>query len=150
MTDPSHIIVGAVGSPYSRKLRAVMNYRRIPYVWVNQGSAESRSLPKPPVQLLPQLIATGADGAATARIDSTPLIRELERERTESDLCARPLEQDPGAWRTVRQRQQVGLDRLATAGCFVGRRRRVRRLGRLGRTAEHARTCERERERAKT
>ena len=86
MTNPRQIIVGAVGSPYSRKLRAVMNYRRIPYVWVNQGSPESRSLPKPPVQLLPQLIATGADGAATARIDSTPLIRELERERTERSV----------------------------------------------------------------
>jgi glutathione S-transferase len=72
-------IVGAPGSPYSRKLRAVLRYRRIPYAWINQGSPESRGLPIPRVQLLPQLLLSGADGALEARTDSTPLIRELEQ-----------------------------------------------------------------------
>jgi glutathione S-transferase len=72
-------MVGAPGSPYSRKLRAVLRYRRIPYVWVQAGSAEARLLPRPKVELLPQLVAPGADGALEARTDSTPLIRELER-----------------------------------------------------------------------
>jgi glutathione S-transferase len=71
-------IVGAPGSPYSRKLRALLRYRRIPYAWINQGAPECRGLPAPRVQLLPQLILSGADGALEARTDSTPLIRELE------------------------------------------------------------------------
>jgi glutathione S-transferase len=71
-------MIGAPGSPYSRKLRAVLRYRRIPYVWVQAGGAESRGLPKPRVDLLPQLILRGKSGALEARVDSTPLIRELE------------------------------------------------------------------------
>ena len=73
-------IVGAPGSPYSRKLRAVLRYRRIAYAWVQTGSPESDGLPAPRVALLPQLILPGADGALEAAIDSTPLIRRLERE----------------------------------------------------------------------
>jgi glutathione S-transferase len=72
-------IVGVPGSPYSRKLRAVLRYRRIPHVWILQGSPESRNLPRPRVALLPQLILPAAHGALEARTDSTPLIRELER-----------------------------------------------------------------------
>src|SRR5574337_792702 len=71
-------IVGVPGSPYSRKLRAVLRYRRIPYAWVTQGSSEARGLPRPRVPLLPQLILPGPDGRLEARTDSTPLIRELE------------------------------------------------------------------------
>jgi glutathione S-transferase len=72
-------IVGVPGSPYSRKLRAVLRYRRIPFAWINQGSPESRGLPQPRVQLLPQLILPGDDGVLEARTDSTPLIREFEK-----------------------------------------------------------------------
>jgi glutathione S-transferase len=71
-------IVGMPGSPYSRKLRAVMRYRRIPHAWVTSGSPESRALPRPRVELLPQLILPGADGKLEAHVDSTPLIRQLE------------------------------------------------------------------------
>jgi len=71
-------IVGVPGSPYSRKLRAVLRYRRIAHAWVQQGSPESRALPQPRVQLLPQLILPGRDGAPEAAVDSTPLIRRLE------------------------------------------------------------------------
>ena len=77
MTTPLRI-VGAVGSPYSRKLRAVLRYRRIPYAWVNQGSPEAAALPRPRVELLPQLIFPGDDDRQ-ALTDTTPLIRELER-----------------------------------------------------------------------
>jgi glutathione S-transferase len=66
------------GSPYSRKLRAVLRYRRIPYAWVTAGSPESRGLPRPRVELLPQLVLPGADGALHAHTDSSPLIRRLE------------------------------------------------------------------------
>ena len=71
-------IVGAVGSPYSRKLRAVLRYRRIPYAWVNQGSPEAKGLPKPRVELMPQLITEDERGERVAKTDTSPLIRELE------------------------------------------------------------------------
>jgi glutathione S-transferase len=71
-------IVGAPGSPYSRKLRAVLRYRRIPHVWVLRGSPEDRGLPRPRVSLVPQLVMPGASGALEAHVDSTPLLRELE------------------------------------------------------------------------
>jgi len=71
-------LVGAPGSPYSRKLRSVLRYRRVPHVWVTRGTSEGRALPKPKVQLLPQLVLPGEGGGLEARTDSTPLIRELE------------------------------------------------------------------------
>jgi len=68
MTDHVPCIVGMPGSPYSRKLRAVLRYRRIPHVWVHQGSREARGLPQARVALLPQLILRGPDGAPEAAI----------------------------------------------------------------------------------
>jgi glutathione S-transferase len=79
MTPAPLTLVGAPGSPYSRKLRAALRYRRIPYAWVVRGSPESRGLPRPRVELLPQLVLPGPDGRPEARIDSSPLLRELER-----------------------------------------------------------------------
>ena len=78
MLDQPLRIIGAPGSPYSRKLRAVLRYRRIPYAWMHQGSPESRGLPEPRVALLPQLILPRPDGAPEAVVDSTPIIRRLE------------------------------------------------------------------------
>jgi glutathione S-transferase len=75
MKDAPLTLVGAPGSPYSRKLRAVLRYRRIPHVWVQRGSRESRELPRPRVELLPQLVFPGSNEALT---DSSPLIRRLE------------------------------------------------------------------------
>jgi len=79
MSDQLLRIVGAPGSPYSRKLRAVLRYRRIPHAWLLAGSRGARELPRPRVELLPQLIHPGAKEALT---DSSPLIRRLERERS--------------------------------------------------------------------
>jgi glutathione S-transferase len=75
MIDHPLRIVGMPGSPYSRKLRAVLRYRRIPHVWVHHGSPEARDLPQPRVPLLPQVVFPGAEEAV---VDSTPLIRRLE------------------------------------------------------------------------
>src|SRR5438093_6958451 len=71
-------IVGVPASPYSRKLRAVLRYRRIPHAWVLHGSPEARGLPQARVPLLPQLVVRGPDGTPEAAVDSTPLIRRLE------------------------------------------------------------------------
>lgn len=79
MLPPPLRIVGVPGSPYSRKLRAVLRYRRIAHAWVTAGSRDARRLPTPRIELLPQLVLPGADGTPEARTDSTPLIRELER-----------------------------------------------------------------------
>ena len=78
MIDRPLTLVGAPGSPYSRKLRAVMRYRRIPYAWVHHGSPEARGLPRPRVALLPCLMVPDAGGELEAAVDSTPLIRRLE------------------------------------------------------------------------
>jgi glutathione S-transferase len=78
MTDQPLHVVGMPGSPYSRKLRAVLRYRRIPYAWVHLGSVEARGLPQPRVALLPELVLRGPDGSLEAAVDSTPLIHRLE------------------------------------------------------------------------
>ncbi|MBB83360.1 MAG: glutathione S-transferase [Deltaproteobacteria bacterium] len=76
-TDSPLPILGAVGSPYTRKLRAVCRYRRLPHVFIQNGNPESRGLPKPKVELMPQLILE-EDGERKAMTDTTPLIRRLE------------------------------------------------------------------------
>lgn len=81
-------IVGVEGSPYSRKLRAVLRYRRIPHLWVGQGSGEARSLPQPKVGLIPQLLLVDEQGELVARTDTTPLIRWLETQSP--DRSVRP------------------------------------------------------------
>lgn len=80
-------ILGAPGSPYSRKLRSVLRYRRIPHVWIQRNSRDDRDTPGVPVQLIPVLVFPGADGAPdTAAIDSTPLIRRLESDYPERSV----------------------------------------------------------------
>ena len=57
-----------------------MRYRRIPILWLSQGSAAASALPEPKVNLIPRLIVPDADGELVARTDTTPLIRWLETE----------------------------------------------------------------------
>jgi len=70
---------GAPGSPYTRKMLAVLRYRRIPYRFIVRGSREDQGLPEPKVSLLPTFFLPGADGRLEAVVDSTPLIRRFER-----------------------------------------------------------------------
>lgn len=68
-------IIGIESSPYAVKVRAVMRYRRLPYVWVARmpqffaETAQVRPLLMPVVQF--------PDG--TYRTDSTPIITDLEQ-----------------------------------------------------------------------
>lgn len=73
MTTAAYEVYGALGSPYSLKMRAVMRYRRLPHVWCSVGlNAEVRSKVKVPV--IP-VIRFGPDDW---RNDSTPMIQALE------------------------------------------------------------------------
>jgi glutathione S-transferase len=73
-------LVGGFGSPYSRKMRAVMRFRRIPFTWIGRGSADDVGIPEVPVALIPVIVFPGearrGDGAI---IDSTFQIKRLEQ-----------------------------------------------------------------------
>jgi glutathione S-transferase len=73
-------VFGAPGSPYSRKLRALLRYRRIPFRWSMRDSKEAAGTPPVPVRLIPILVFPGEAGASDeAMIDSTFQLRRLER-----------------------------------------------------------------------
>ena len=81
MSFPTPLMLkGAPGSPYTRKMLAVLRYRHIPYVFLQGDEPEKRGLPKPKVQLLPTFYLPNSDGEIEAVVDSTPLIRRFEKE----------------------------------------------------------------------
>lgn len=71
-------VLGVPGSPYTRKMLALLRYRRIPYrvVWGSHFDPPP-GYPVPKVKLLPTLYFPGANGLE-AVVDSTPIIRRLE------------------------------------------------------------------------
>ncbi len=71
---------GAPGSPYTRKMLALMRYRHIPYRYLVGTHADTLGLPKPAVELLPTFYLPNAAGDIQAVTDSTPLIRRLEND----------------------------------------------------------------------
>ena len=80
MSDDRIALSGAPGSPYTRKMLAVLRYRRIAYRFLSAGSPLIADLPAPKVGLLPTFYLPGQTGELEAVTDSTPLIRRLERE----------------------------------------------------------------------
>lgn len=79
MTDPV-ALSGAPGSPYTRKMLAVLRYRRIPYRFLIVSNPAIAGLPQAKVPLLPTFYLPGAGGDLEAVTDSTPLIRRFESE----------------------------------------------------------------------
>jgi len=80
-------LYGALGSPYSMKIRALLRYRRIPHIWVHGLHAQSaQSKVKAPV--IPVL--EYPDGSFAN--DSTPLIYDLEEKHSERSV----IPADPG------------------------------------------------------
>lgn len=75
---------GAPGSPYTRKMIAILRYRQIPYRLIISGlfGAELEGLPKPKVELLPTFFLPDRSGELEAVVDSTPIIRRLEDDYT--------------------------------------------------------------------
>jgi glutathione S-transferase len=68
---------GAPGSPYTRKMLALLRYRRIPYRFII-GRHDGGELPQPKVALLPTFYLPDAAGQLEAIVDSTPLIRRFD------------------------------------------------------------------------
>ena len=68
---------GSPGSPYTRKMLAVLRYRRIPYRFL-AGSRGTQGLPQPKVRLLPTFYLPDESGDLQAVTDSSPIIRRLE------------------------------------------------------------------------
>ena len=68
-------LLGDIGSPYSMKMRAIMRYRRLPFVWlqINQKRRDETAHIRPPV--IPK-IQFPDDG--TWHVDSTPMVYKLE------------------------------------------------------------------------
>ena len=78
MTEPLRLS-GAPGSPYTRKMVALLRYRRIAYRLLLSAQAIP-GLPQAKPPLLPTFYLPGPDGALQAVTDSTPLIRRFEAE----------------------------------------------------------------------
>lgn len=79
-------LMGVPGSPYTRKMLALLRYRRIPYrllpssrQQINPDPQRYRLRPEPKVPLMPTFYMTDASGTERAVCDTTPLIREFEK-----------------------------------------------------------------------
>jgi glutathione S-transferase len=72
--------LGSPGSPYTRKMLAILRYRRIAYRFVIGSHRSDLDLPKPKVALLPTFYLPNEAGELEAVVDSTPILRRLERE----------------------------------------------------------------------
>lgn len=80
MSDQLLPMRGSPGSPYTRKMLAVLRYRRIPYRYIQGNDPKALDLPEPKVRLIPVFYFSDGDGGVSAEVDSTPIIRRLEDE----------------------------------------------------------------------
>ena len=71
---------GAPGSPYTRKMVSLLRYRRIPYKLLQYGMGNPPGMPRGKVTLLPTFYFPNQQGELEATVDSTPIIRRLDKE----------------------------------------------------------------------
>jgi glutathione S-transferase len=77
------VLAGQYWSPYTRKMRAVLRYRQIPFRWVLRDSKWD-DLPPPPVPIIPVIAYPNesGDGYDDVTVDSSPQIMRLEAEHS--------------------------------------------------------------------
>ena len=86
-SDSDLKLVGVGSSPYTRKLRGALRFRRLPFRFVIMGSKEASALPERPLPLVPYLVLPAADGGSlTAISDTTPILNRLEETYAERRL----------------------------------------------------------------
>ncbi|MDX1734260.1 MAG: glutathione S-transferase N-terminal domain-containing protein [Halioglobus sp.] len=76
-------LIGGTGSPYTRKMVALLRYRRIPYsiTWADPaGTLDAMGLEKPRPTFHPTFLFEEDDGSVSPTCDSTPIIRRLEED----------------------------------------------------------------------
>ena len=89
MSLPNPIkLIGANGSPYTRKMLSFLRYKRIPYtmIWSDVDTYFSKTkieIEKPKPVLFPTFLLPDENGDLKAETDSTPLIRRIESEAGE-------------------------------------------------------------------
>lgn len=85
-------LVGAAQSPYSRKMRAALRFRRIPYQWIRQHSAESMAQPKVKISHMIPVLWFSHEGENakhdSAMLDSTFQLQHLEEMFSKRSLLA--------------------------------------------------------------
>ena len=86
-------IYGAPGSPYTRKMLAVLRFRRVPYVlgWDGHMVSGTETRPAPKVSIIPIMYFATDSEVKEVAVDSTPIIRRLENDyETRSVIPTRP------------------------------------------------------------
>ena len=79
---PHYVLHGLNPSPYSVKMRAILRYRRIPFVWRATGNPREAAI----AAGLPPVIPVLRFPDGRAMNDSTPLAHALEREHGERSI----------------------------------------------------------------
>lgn len=74
-------LMGAPGSPYTRKMIALLRYRHVPHsvIWGGHQNPPP-GFPTPKVKLLPTFFFPTSSGDLEPVVDSTPIIRRLDAE----------------------------------------------------------------------